>query len=847
MSQFRPISCCNFNYKIISKIMANRLKQWIPNIVSEMQAAFTGGRQIQDNIIIVHEVLHQFKLRKKGKKFDIMMKIDMRKAYDLVEWDCLDSLLTAYGFSRKWCLWIRECVSTVRFAVLFNGEPSHFFSPSRGIRQGDPLSPFLFILMTNALSFIIEKGISSHALKGIKLRPHCPTLSHCLFADDTVIFGSASVDEVDIIMGTLSEYGVLTGQEVNMQKSSMFFSANTPEELRNAIRGRANFESDICHSKYLGVPTEWGRSKRETFGYLLNTMHKQSQAWKSTLLSHAGKEVLIKAIVQAIPTYIMSLFLLPKLIVRRMDTLLRNFFWAGSTTKRSIHWCNGAKLCAPKSEGGLGFRDFGSFNKALLAKQGWRLINNLDALWARILKGLYFRNDSFLSAKKGRRGSWIWMSLCDSRETLNLGVIRIIGNGESTTISDPWIPGLPNFRIEGFDGDNRQVCDWLLPNRDGWNWNAIRDEVSVAEADAIQRIQIGPDDLEDRWMWKHEKTGRFSVRTAYHATHGKNNPSGNHRSQEDSVTWKWIWGLPLPRKIGFFLWRMMNRGLATKLQLSRRNCAPNSGCPLCAQVESIHHCLFNCPHSTLTWNLFPHIIPPSTNEPIFAWFSRFRVVGQREEAILTASVCWNIWKARNEAVFNNQRPHATQTAARSSKDVIEWRIAWGTTPMNARIPTLITRHAPLTPPSNPLREIHCDGSFLHDSQLAAYGFTVMDVHGTVYDGRVGPAYVSSPMAAETRAILEAIEYAKHHGGQSTIFSDCLTLVDILNDRTKPWPWDCYSLVALIQRTMPTNHGISIRYLPRNMNRRADWLVKSFIHGTLPSDWICRSNSVLNHL
>ncbi|CAN1830709.1 Transposon TX1 uncharacterized 149 kDa protein [Linum perenne] len=142
MAQFRPISCCNFNYKIIAKVLTNRLKRWMPSLVTEMQAAFTGGRMIQDNIIMVHEVLHQFRIRKKGRKYDMMLKLGMRKAYDLVDWSCLDKLLHAYGFNDVWRGWIKACINTVRFSVMFNGTPSEFFSPSRGIRQGDPLSPF---------------------------------------------------------------------------------------------------------------------------------------------------------------------------------------------------------------------------------------------------------------------------------------------------------------------------------------------------------------------------------------------------------------------------------------------------------------------------------------------------------------------------------------------------------------------------------------------------------------------------------------------------------------------------------------------------------------------------------
>ncbi|CAN1339859.1 Uncharacterized mitochondrial protein AtMg00310 [Linum perenne] len=175
-------------------------------------------------------------------------------------------------------------------------------------------------------------------------------------------------------------------------------------------------------------------------------MEKQGQAWKSLLLSHVGKGILLKAVIQAIPTYIISLFSLPKSMIRKMNSLVRRFFWSGSMTKKSIHWCKGEKLCSPFSEGGLSFRDFGLFNKALLARQGWRILNHPEALWVKLLKSLYFPRGDFVTTSKGRRPSWIWASLIKGRSVLDLGCIRVVGNWEKINIiSDPWVPSLPSF------------------------------------------------------------------------------------------------------------------------------------------------------------------------------------------------------------------------------------------------------------------------------------------------------------------------------------------------------------------------------------------------------------------
>ncbi|CAL1384015.1 unnamed protein product [Linum trigynum] len=418
ISQFRPISCCNFRYKVISKIMASRLKLWNPGLVSEMQAAFTGDRLIQDNIIMVHEVLHHFKNRRKSGNWDMMLKLDMRKAYDLVEWDCLEAILQAYGFDHIWRGWVNQCIRTVTFSILLNGSPTESFTPSRGIRQGDPLSPFLFILLSNALSFLIDKGVQKGDIQGIKLNRNCPVVSHCLFADDTVIFGKASMREASQIMNILNQYGSVTGQEINVAKSSVFFSKNTPEAIKDLITTHFGFPPTICHDKYLGVPTEWGKSKKETFSFLIERMEKRADSWKSLLLSPGGKEILLKAVLQAISTFIMSTFLLPLSITNKMDSILRRFFWAGSMKKRSIHWCKARVLEDPKQVGGLGFRNFHLFNLALVGKQVWRMLTNPDALWVKLLKGLYFPDRDFLSSRKGRCGSWIWNGICDTKEAL---------------------------------------------------------------------------------------------------------------------------------------------------------------------------------------------------------------------------------------------------------------------------------------------------------------------------------------------------------------------------------------------------------------------------------------------
>lgn len=206
LDQFRPISLCNFAYKVIAKVMANRLKPLLEQLISIEQAAFVSGRQIQDNVLVVHEVLHQFKTRHRKRHFQALLKTDMQKAYNKVEWDFLHAYLIKLGFNPWWVQMVMQCITTTTMSVKLNGEYLPYFTPSRGLRQGDPLSPYLFILMANALSALIHNALTKGHLHGIKLTKSCPTLSHLFFADDSVFFLNGTITKCQNMANILNQY-----------------------------------------------------------------------------------------------------------------------------------------------------------------------------------------------------------------------------------------------------------------------------------------------------------------------------------------------------------------------------------------------------------------------------------------------------------------------------------------------------------------------------------------------------------------------------------------------------------------------------------------------------------------
>ncbi|CAL5404679.1 unnamed protein product [Camellia sinensis] len=258
-SQYRPISLCNFHLKIITKVLANHLKSILAGIISPNQSTFVPGRLIQDNLLVAHEAFHFLKLQKTGQCSNMAVKLDFNKAYDRVEWDFLESVLRKMGFHERWIRWVMECVSTVTFSVFVNGAQRTCFKPTRGLRQGDPLSPYLFILVIEVLSKLLHKSLRDHQFAGIKVRRSCPTLSHLLFADDALLFLKADLGQCRNVLQVLEMYCKASGQSINFDKSGIQFSSSVRPLVEHQICELMQMKLVKAGAKYLGLPSCWGQ------------------------------------------------------------------------------------------------------------------------------------------------------------------------------------------------------------------------------------------------------------------------------------------------------------------------------------------------------------------------------------------------------------------------------------------------------------------------------------------------------------------------------------------------------------------------------------------------------------
>lgn len=222
--------------KIFPKVLANRLKKVLPSIITKHQYEFTKDRLITDNILVALENLHCLRNHKTGDSGFMAIKLNMSKAYDQVEWVYLENLIRKMGFNEKWISLVMVCVKTATYSILVNGEPQGMIHPTRGIKQGEPLSPFLFLLCTEGPHGLINHAANTGGIKGFSLCRRGPELTHLLFADDRLLFCRATPEECGKILGILNCYEDALGQKVNKNKTVIFFSMSTPKGTRHEIK-----------------------------------------------------------------------------------------------------------------------------------------------------------------------------------------------------------------------------------------------------------------------------------------------------------------------------------------------------------------------------------------------------------------------------------------------------------------------------------------------------------------------------------------------------------------------------------------------------------------------------------
>lgn len=265
------------------------------------------------------------------------------------------------------------------------------------------------------MSSLITSAEQEGHITGLPITKSGFRLSHLFFADDSLLFCRATFSEWYTTHEILKVYERASGQKINWDKTSIFLSKNTKQEFRNHLFSILGISVSHGYEKYLGLPAIVGRAKIHTCSSIKGRVRAKLNGWKEQFLSQSEKELLLKAIIQAIPTYTMSVFQLPKSLCRDLNAMMNKIFWGYKENDHKMIWMRSGKMGLAKQHGVLACRDLECFNLALLAKQGWCLLHHPNSLVALIMKEKYYLQQGFLEATLGGCPSYAWRSIFKAR------------------------------------------------------------------------------------------------------------------------------------------------------------------------------------------------------------------------------------------------------------------------------------------------------------------------------------------------------------------------------------------------------------------------------------------------
>ncbi|GKA61377.1 RNA-directed DNA polymerase, eukaryota [Tanacetum coccineum] len=566
VKDFRPISLIGSVYKIIAKILSNRLVNVLGGIVSEVQSAFVANRQILDGPFILNEVIQWCKAKKKQT---LIFKVDFEgKAYDSVRWDFLDDVLCKFGFGDKWRRWIQCCLQSSRGSIILNGSPTEEFEFGKGLKQGDPLSPFLFILIMESLHLSFQRVVDAGLFHGVKLRDTV-TLSHLFYADDAVFVGQWSQRNISTLTHVLKCFHKASGLKINMCKSKILGIHVNNDNISRAAEDLGCQVLKLPFS-YLGSMVGGRMHRLHSWDDTVDRVRNRLSKWKMKMLSSGGRLTLVKSVLGSMPIFHMSLFKVPAGILHKLESIRKHFFNGHEVSSRKISWVNWNKVISPKEKGGLGVSSLYALNRGLLFKWVWRFLTQGSSLWARVIKAIHGMDGSIGDIRIGNSKS-CWSSIINEINVLSSKGIKLMNYLPITLGND-------KLAHQTLSHSFRRLPRGGIENAQFAEFSVLLQQVVLAQGS-------------DRWTWTANGSGQFSVASVRKIIDNKLCSGGENSTR---------WIRCVPNKINIHAWKVMTESLATRFDISRRGIVIDS--ILCGNcdigVETTSHLFFTCDMAT---------------------------------------------------------------------------------------------------------------------------------------------------------------------------------------------------------------------------------------------------------
>ncbi|XP_050217654.1 uncharacterized protein LOC126668506 [Mercurialis annua] len=681
LTDFRPISLINGVFKLLSKVLANRMSLVLPHIISENQFGFIKGRNIHDCHMIASEILH-IAARRKEKLF--LLKLDFKKAFDSISWDFILKMLNRMGFDDTWKKWISYFFDTSQLSVLVNGSPSTNFLMGKGVRQGDPLSPMLFVLAVEGLKALISQAVNNHLLDGIRIDGYREPISILQFADDTLLFIPQDLDMIRNLLRILRCFELVSGLSINYQKSSIL-GINVDDETLAAASSILNCPTDTFPITYLGLPLSPKSIRANLWQPLVSKFSDQLALWKGNLLSPAGRLILIRSVLNSFPVYFMGSFAIPQAVIAVLDRCMKRFLWHGNVEGNGICKVSWESVCLPFEKGGLNLIPFKLKNQSLLCKWMWKLRSDNTSLWF------------FVVTTSCSISSWHELQLCNIQHLSHQW--KVI---HRSCIANSHLWTLFNQHVSVSMGNGKSVRFWS----DNWSGEsplAARYEklfsLSLNQSDTVHHLlsdsasDFGNSHQHFRTQFRWRRQLRIGEQEQLSSLLQETNQLLPLNSNSDTVLWRgkqfrtrdvsvllqqstppcssfmrgklhsfafWHWNLP-PR-IKFFCWLVIRDRVLSKASLVSRGIIPINliGCTVCNISETTFHILCHCSYAWKFWSCIlakcdiVWVSPAKIDSFFELWISFCHSSHKDLWRLIWFMGIWELWKARNNRVFNDK-------------------------------------------------------------------------------------------------------------------------------------------------------------------------------------------------
>ncbi|KAL1198665.1 putative ribonuclease H protein [Cardamine amara subsp. amara] len=677
LCDYRPISCCNAVYKVVSKLLARRLESLLPEMISNTQSAFVKGRLLVENVLLASELVQGFTRKHTTPRG--LLQVDLRKAFDSVSWGFIIQVLKSANFPPIYINWVKNCITTTSFSVTVNGDLCGFFKGGRGLRQGCPLSPFLFVMAMEVLGEMLQRRFQSGNI-GMHPLGHNPLITHLAFADDILIFFDGAASSLQGISETLQDFQLLSGLGMNRNKTTLFYAGLNLQESESLTD--FGFRHGSMPFRYLGLPLLHKKLRKADYSPLIDKITARIQHWTIKTLSFAGRLQLITSVIYALVNFWLSAFALPKGCLKEIQSLCTKFLWAGNLEKQTTAKVSWKDMCLPKSEGGLGLRDFVSWNKVLTLRLFWLLISGSSSLWVAWNREHRLKRTNIWAVEIQPNSSWIWKFIMALRP-LAKGLISCdIGDGNQASFwHDNWTNHGPLLDYLGLSGPTKlgipisaTVAQAATPP--GWRLPSARSRSqeilqlrNTLIASPLPLATNGPDHF--KWGPPASRSSFFSIKKAWETL----------RPAATPVPWtKVVWFKGCIPKQSFMFWTANLDRLPVRSRLVNWGMNISPLCCMCnLHTETRDHLFLQCEVAEHLWHMVLRRLGHPTIlfhnwSTLITWLSSVSYgISSKLKLIASHAIVYHLWRERNSRHFNSSSvPPATIFALldRGIKDLL---------------------------------------------------------------------------------------------------------------------------------------------------------------------------------